>query len=629
MAFRAALTSLSPQSVRVTDPFWGAWLDRVSSVTIHTQFDLLESTGRLENLRRVARGDEGGYQGYRFNDSDVYKWMEACAFSLIARPLAANRKLLDETIAIVTSAQRADGYINSFVQLQHPGMEWKSLSMLHEMYCGGHLIEAAVAHKMATGSDDLLNVAIRFADHVMSVFGPDKRKGACGHEEIELALLKLARATGQAKYADFARWLVEIRGTRPSPYEEELNDPVAYNLSPAGMPLLLKNGVYSGEYLQDHAPIREHDAVVGHAVRAMYLYIAATELAQDQNDDALEAALLRGWQSLTERRMYITGGIGPSGDNEGFTHDYDLPNLTAYAETCAAIGLSLWGQRLNLATGDGAFFETVERALYNGALSGISLSSDHYFYANPLESRGESNRVPWFGCACCPPNIARLIGQVGTLAIAESESSVVINLPIGMEVATRHGRINVTSNYPWDGKVTVEWTEVSTTKPFELRVRIPEWCIDCGFDVVDAEETAEYEDGYACVNRAWKSGDRVEIEFDMTPQWIEAHPSVLDNAGRLALTRGPLVYALESHDGVVPQRFSVDASAEFEETRVADLGGIVRVQVPGVAIGGSFTDGLYAEAGTLDRYEVTASMIPYYAWNNRGPSHMQVWLRTM
>lgn len=628
MAFRAALSPLSPKAVNVTDPFWSAWLDRVSQVTIPTQYDLLESTGRLENLRRVARKEEGGYQGYRFNDSDVYKWAEACAFSLIARPSAKNRALLDEVVAIIKSAQREDGYINSFVQLQHPGMEWRSLSMLHEMYCGGHLIEAAVAHQAATGNSDLLDVAIRFADHVMSVFGPDKRKGACGHEEIELALLKLARAIGQSKYADFARWLVEIRGTRPSPYEEELNDPVAYNLSPAGMPLLLKNGAYSGEYLQDHAPIREHDAVVGHAVRAMYLYIAATELAQGQNDGELEAALIRGWKSLTERRMYITGGIGPSGDNEGFTHDYDLPNLTAYAETCAAIGLALWGHRLNLATGESAYADTVERALYNGALSGISISSDRYFYANPLESRGEHDRVPWFGCACCPPNIARLIGQVGTLAIAESDSGITLNLPIGLEAATRHAKIEVASNYPWDGKLTVTIKEV-TNPNFELRVRIPDWCADCGFDVVDADESADYDEGYACVTRTWKKGDRVEIEFDMTPQWIEAHPSVLHNLGRMALTRGPLVYALESVDGVVPQRFSADTAEELEEVKSSDLGGIVRVKVPGLVVGDSFADGLYAEAGTQESRDAVASMIPYYAWNNRGPSHMQVWLRTM
>ncbi|MCC7435280.1 MAG: glycoside hydrolase family 127 protein [Methanoregulaceae archaeon] len=629
MPFTSRLQPISATAVRVTDSFWGPWLDRVATVTIPTQYALLESTGRLENLRRAGRREEGGYQGYRFNDSDVYKWLEACAFSLIARPSAENRRLMDQAVEIIAKAQREDGYLNTFVQLQHPGMEWRSLSMLHEMYCGGHLIEAAVAHRMATGNDELMTVAIRFADHVMSIFGPDKRKGTCGHEEIELALLKLARATGQAKYADFARWLVEIRGTRPSPYEAELNDPVAYNLSPAGMPLLLKNGTYSGEYLQDHAPIREHETVVGHAVRAMYLYIAATELAHDQNDEALENALLRGWRNLTERRMYITGGIGPSGDNEGFTHDYDLPNHSAYAETCAAIGLALWGHRLNLATGDASFVEAVERALYNGALAGISLSGDRYFYANPLESRGDHQRPEWYGCACCPPNIARLIGQVGALALAETEDALLVNLPIGLEAQTRHGRVRIESRYPWEGQVTIEWLEVTTADPFALRVRIPEWCADCGFEVVGANEAAEYENGYASVERTWTAGDRVKVEFDMTPQWIEAHPAVLDDLGRVALTRGPLVYALESPDGPVPQRFTVDASAEIEESWSSDLGGVVRLATTGTSVLDSFADGLYSEVGTQEISDAQAHLIPYYAWSNRGPSHMLVWLRMM
>lgn len=629
MSFRSDWQSVSPVNVRVTDSFWGGWLERVSQVTIPTQHALLESTKRMNNLRRASRGETGGYEGYRFNDSDVYKWIDACALSLISRPSESNRALLDDVVKIVASAQREDGYLNSFVQLQHPTMAWRSLSMLHEMYCGGHLIEAAVAHQMATGADDLMRVAIRWADHVMSVFGPGLRKGTCGHEEVELALLKLAKATGQSKYAEFARWLVEIRGTRPSPFEDELNDPEAYNLSPAGMPLLLKDGAYSGEYLQDHAPIREHDSVVGHAVRAMYLYIAATELAQDANDQALESALVNCWDSLTLRRMYITGGIGPSGSNEGFTHDYDLPNHSAYAETCAAIGLALWGHRLTVATGDASYFETVERALYNGALAGISLSGDRYFYSNPLESCADHDRVPWFGCACCPPNIARLIGQVGALAVAEGDMGITINLPIGMEVQARHGRLRITSRYPWDGKVSLEWLEVTASGPFELRVRIPEWCEDCGFEIVSADETATYQDGYASVTRQWKTGDRVEVDLEMVPRWLEAHPAVLNNLGRIALARGPLVYALESPDGVLPQRFAIDPLAEVTDSWSEDLGGLTRLTAPGDLVAEVFSDGLYAEAGTQETKEAEASMIPYYAWNNRGPSHMQVWLRSI
>lgn len=625
MPFHRQAHRLPISAVRVTDPFWGKWLDTVSAVTIPTQHEQLVITDRLHNFDRAAKGETGGFQGYRFNDSDVYKWIEACAYSLMARPSSTNRKLMDEAVELIAKAQMTDGYLNTYIQIEKPGMQWRNISMMHEMYCGGHLIEAACAHFDCTGSRELLDVAIRWVDHVMAVFGPDKRKGACGHEEMELALLKLAETTGDAKYREFARWQVEVRGTRPSPFEAELHDAESHAMSPLGMALMLKDGAYSGEYLQDHAPIREHDSVVGHAVRAMYLYIAATQLAE--GDEALSQAMMRCWHSLVDKRMYITGGIGPSGDNEGFTHDYDLPNHSAYAETCAAIGLALWGHRLFEQTGESGFLDPMERALYNGALSGISLSGDRYFYANPLESRSDHGRVPWFGCACCPPNIARLIGQVGQLAIAQDDRGVWLNLPIGMEAQTAFGRIHIESGYPWSGSCSVRYSGAGAK--FALRIRIPDWCDDCGIECPNAEEEADFDRGFAVLDREWADGDTVTLDFEMSPKWIESHPNVLENVGRVALTHGPLVYCLESPEFTVPQRFSADIEIEPTVSWSAILGGVNMVTTGGASELDSFPDGLYAEAGTTDRVTAQATFIPYFAWSNRGPSHMQVWVREL
>lgn len=629
MSFTRKSRRLPIASVKVTDTFWSKWLDTVSNVTIPTQHQQLVTTERLKNFERAAKGEKGGFEGFRFNDSDVYKWIEACALSLIERPSSSNRKLMDDVVQLIADAQMPDGYLNTFFQLNEPEKRWRNLSMMHEMYCAGHLIEAACAHHECTGNKDLLNVAIKLADHIMATFNPQTRPGACGHEELELALIKLAENTGDAKYREYARWQVDIRGQRPSFFYKEFEDEGSVALSPVGMPFLLTDGHYSGEYLQDHLPVREHTSVVGHAVRAMYLYIAATQLAEDQNDEAMEQAMTRCWHSLADRRMYITGGIGPSGRNEGFTHDYDLPNHSAYAETCAAIGLGLWGHRLFEQTGDSSYIDVVERALYNGALSGISQSGDLYFYDNPLESRGDHARTPWFSCACCPPNIARFIGQVGQLAIGEAPDGLWINLPIGCQADTSFGTVVVESNYPWSSTLTVKVKDLKQAS-FTLRIRIPGWCDDCGVECPTADEPADFEGGYAVYNRTWAEGDTVTVDFEMAPKWIEAHPGVLDDLGRAALTVGPLVYCLESPEMAVPQRFSANTEEETTVIWEADkLGGVNVVRVEGAADMDSPDGELYAPVGTREQVMTSAELIPYFAWNNRGKSHMQVWLREL
>ncbi len=618
------------KDIRVTDTFWSRYQRELSEKGLLAQHEQLVETDRFLNFERAIKGEKGGFKGFRFNDSDVYKWIEAVAYSLHHVDSEDLKKKMFAAVDLIAAAQEPSGYVNTYFQLNEPDLKWRNLHAMHEMYCAGHLIEAAVAVLDATGDRRLLDVGIKLADHVGSIFGPGKRIGACGHEEFELALVKLAKATGQESYRDLAKWMIEIRGHRPSFFEAELADEAAFALAPPAGKILLKDGVYSGEYLQDHLPIRDHTEVVGHAVRAMYLYIAAADLDPDPE---LKLALERTWENLTKKRMYVTGGIGPSGDNEGFTTDYDLPNLTAYAETCAAIGLVFWGQSLLQMTGNSEYVDTIERALYNGALAGISLDTTHYFYDNPLESRGRHARQPWFSCACCPPNIARLIGSVSNHAVSVSDQAFWIHIPIGLEAKIEWNgvptTISIKSDYPWSGKVEVQ---IEPAKPVyaELKFRIPDWTEDVETEIPDLEEEAEFDQGYIVARKLWKSGDVARFNIEMTPKWVAADPRVLDDLGRAALTFGPLVYAAEAHDiGFAPQMLSLDTEAEPIVSQEKMLEGINLITVPGVREKDSFPDQLFSDIDALDYEDVDAKFIPYYAWGNRGPNHMQVWVRKL
>jgi len=647
------------QDIRLTDRFWSRWQCVLREVTIEAEYQQLVGTHRLRNFANAAKASgagekaaaalcdasaeisqtvspepaEAGFVGYFFNDSDVYKWCEAAAYAIATDPASPScqliRNRIDEVIPVIAAAQQPDGYINTFFQIKHPHLKWRNLSMMHEMYCGGHLIEGGVALYEITGDRRLMDVAIRFVEHVMSIFGPGKRRGYCGHEEIELALLRLAKATGESKYRDFARWLIEERGKRPSIFEAELEDEEAITLSPYALKMMKKDGVYSGDYAQDHAPVREHTEIVGHAVRAMYLYIAATQLSE--GDPELRKAVERIWHNLTTKRMYVTGGIGPSSSNEGFTGDYDLPNLSAYAETCAAIGLVFWGQALLETTGQSEYADVVERALYNGTISGISLSGDKFFYTNPLESRGSHERVPWFDCACCPPNIARMIGSVGWNIASVSDNACWIHIPAGFEAsATIKGisvRIVCESDYPWSGKFRVR---VEPEKPvdFVLRLRIPGWADEVETDLPGLKEPSGWEGGYAMFAKRWEKGDTLTVDLGMQAKWVECNPKVRENLGRIALTRGPLIYCAEEHDlGFGPQLFVADTEAPVGECEESILEGVTALTVEGFAESETFPDDLYAEEGATEVREATVKFIPYFAWCNRGPNPMQVWVR--
>ncbi|HZH99284.1 MAG TPA: beta-L-arabinofuranosidase domain-containing protein [Fimbriimonadaceae bacterium] len=623
------MQSLPLSDIRLHGPFWPRWQQALVETMLPAQYEQLEGTGRLANFRRAAKLEEGEHQGLFFNDSDVYKWVEAASYAVALDPDAGLRSKVDDIIGWIAAAQEEDGYLNTFFQLKHPNLKWRNLNTMHEMYCAGHLIEAGVANFGCTGSRSLLEVAVRLADHICSIFGPGKRLGYCGHQELELALIRLADAAGQEQYRELAAWMVEARGHRPSPFEAELEDEEALALSPWAPEMLKKEGVYNGEYAQDHAPIREHVEVVGHAVRAMYFYTAAAQLSPDEK---LVQALETVWSNLTGKRMYITGGIGPAAKNEGFTADYDLPNLSAYAETCAAVGLAMWGKAMLHLTGNSEYADVMEMAIYNGAISGVSLDGSRYFYTNPLESRGAHERVDWFACACCPPNVARLIGSLAQYCVSLGEAGVFIHIPVAMSLSFEWGGtpvlMNVVGDYPWSGKVELR---LSMERPvrFPLHVRVPGWCDDFVTEVQGMEEPAGFENGYAVFNRVWENGDVLRIDMDLRPKWMEANPAVLDDLGRVVLTCGPLVYCAEDKDlDVLPQRLLVDTSAEPEISFQSDLlGGVNRIVIAGAAETDDFPAALYAEAGESTKRPIKATLIPYYSWSNRGPSHMAVWLR--
>ena len=612
----AWLHTLSLKSTRVHDRFWSEWQRQMAQVGIPHQWKKCEETGRIENLRRCARGEKGGFQGLRFNDSDVYKLLEATAYASTLGMGAHLTEVTGEATDLIAAAQMPDGYVNTYVQLDHPNMRWRSLNALHEMYCIGHLVEAAVAHSEATGRARLLEVAKNAADHVMDQF-PSSGPPACGdHQELELALVRLADATGQRKYADYAAWQIRSRGARPSRFEAELQDPAVVALTPGVKALYVKNGHYDGAYAQDDLPLVAQTRAVGHAVRAMYFYSGAVDALSD--DEPTMAALQTIWDGLVSRQMYVTGGIGSSGRNEGFTTDYDLPNLDAYAETCAGIGLVYWAWRMFLASGDGRYLDVLERALYNAVLSGVSPSCDLYFYDNPLESDGRHAREPWFTCACCPPNIARLVMSIGQYAVASGDGSVRVAMPIGGVYQTPCAQIEIEGDYPWSGDYSVRVASASGLR--SLGVRVPEWAGVAEVRVNGEAVEDPCERGFIVVEREWRSGDVVEVLCPIGAQWVSSHPSVLANAGRVALQRGPLIYCMEQHDnGFAPQHWSADLSR-----RPTEDGRTVAAEGTLDSVRG---EDLYATAQRTSSDQRQGLFVPYHTWADRGPIAMQVWVR--
>jgi DUF1680 family protein len=608
------------EAVSIDDPFWSPRLRRNREATLPTQLRLLRETGRLDNLRRVAGTFDGPFQGRYFNDTDVYKWLEAASWTLAAHPDTELERDIDHVIQIVAEAQRPDGYLDSYFELERADERWTDAN-LHEMYCAGHLFQAAVAHFRATGKRSLLDVAVRFADHIDATFGPPelgKRIGTDGHPEVEMGLIELARTTGDTRYIALTKFLVDVRG------HGHLG--IAYDR-------------YSREYHQDHQPFREMNEIVGHAVRSVYLNAGVADLYAETGESALLDALHRLWANMTARKMYVTGGIGSRWFGEAFGPDYELPNALAYTETCAAIGSIMWNWRMFLIEGEARYTDLIERTLYNAVLPGVSLDGETYFYQNPLSDEGGHRRQPWFTTACCPPNVARLLaslpGYVYSLQDDEiwvnlyAEGAATIHLADGRTVALRQS-----TRYPWEGEIAIE---VGGEGEFTIRLRIPEWCESGVALTVNgaAVGTPAAAGTYAMVRRTWQTGDIVRLSLPMPVRRLSCHPRVTENAGHVALMRGPLVYCLEQvdHPGVDIHDIALPDETTFRTDWAPDLlGGVVTLTAEAVTdpAGGAWHNRLYQSiqtiAGEQSQQSTQIRAIPYYAWANRDPGPMRVWI---
>lgn len=574
--------------------FWRTRLVTNRDVTVPHCLDQLDKTGRVANLERVAEGG-GAFEGdYAFNDSDVYKTLEAVAYVLAARRDQALEARADRIIDAIARAQASDGYLFTRTMLEAPERRWTDMNS-HEMYCGGHLFEAAVAYARATGKERLLDVARRLADHYLATFGPTGRHWVDGHEEVGLALVKLAEHTGERRYLDFAAWHLEERGRGH------------------GQGRVWDMPGFGAAYSQDRVPVADLTEAEGHAVRAMYLFSAMADIAAQTPGHAYEATLERMWQSVVGRKMYVTGGIGAAGEIEGFGPDHHLPNATAYCETCAAIGMILWSMRMHRRRGEGRFADIIERELYNGVLAGVSLAGDRFFYANPLESDGSHHRSAWFGCACCPPNLARLVAQVPSLVYSVGGDTLYVNQLIASRVRADVGGASVVvrqeSGLPWRGRSTLVF-EGEAPMTLELALRVPAWARGFALAVNgEAVVPSSVSGGYARLRRVFRPGDTVGVRLPMPVEVGPDDPRVAANRGRVSVRRGPVVYCAEEIDQPGPWPSLAWPSGLAANAAWAPdlLGGVV------------------ALAG-LDGGGVRVRAVPYFAWDNRAPGRMAVWL---
>jgi DUF1680 family protein len=618
--------------VELTDRLWAPRQRAVRERTVPFLYGQMAKIGTIEALDVTKPPGPLAFP-YRKNntstsvmywDSDIAKWIETASYTLATHPDPALGALIDDVVARIAIAQEPDGYFNSFFQRREPAKKWSNLRDWHELYCIGHMIEAAVAHNQATGKTNLLDIVRRQVDLVAKLFGPNEgqKRGYCGHEEIELALVRLYRLTGERRYLDLASYFIDERGQQPHYFDIEARargaDPADYWYT-------------TYHYNQSHVPVREQDRVVGHAVRAMYLYCTMADLAAEKEDAALLEACRRLWRDLNGKRLYVTGGLGPSEQNEGFTTDYDLPNETAYAETCASVGLVFWAHRMALLEGDGRYGDVLEQALYNNSLSGLSLDGERFFYDNPLASRGGHHRWTWHRCPCCPPNIARLIASLGSYVYSTAPGELTAHLYVQSNAHVRldGGKVAVrqTSNYPWDGAISFA-IDPETEAEFMLSLRIPGWCRSAELAVngqrIDVRAVAER--GYAAIRRRWQRGDKVTLDFAMPVERIYAHPDVQADQGRVALKRGPIVYCVEAVDTSAPPhllRLPRD-SAIVAKLEPDLLGGVATLSGTALAIRPA-DESLY-RTQPWPTEGVPFKAVPYPVWDHREPGEMVVWL---
>ncbi|XBS70195.1 beta-L-arabinofuranosidase domain-containing protein [Acerihabitans sp. KWT182] len=638
--------------IKLTDPFWLDYQRLVRDVVLPYQWDALndrvadaEPSHAIENFRIAAGRSQGEFYGMVFQDSDVAKWLEAVAWMLCQQPDAELERTADQTIELIAAAQQPDGYLNTYFTVKAPEQRWTNLAECHELYCAGHMIEAGVAYYRATGKRRLLDVVCALADHINRVFGPGPRQlhGYPGHPEIELALMELHDVTADRRYLALARYFVEQRGTWPHFYDSEYQQRGRTSYwQNYGTAWMVKDKAYS----QAHKPIALQETAVGHAVRFVYLLAGVAHLARTGGDEDKVLACRRLWDDMTRRQMYITGGIGAQSHGEAFTSDYDLPGDTAYNESCASIGLMMFARRMLQLEADGQYADVMERALYNTVLAGMALDGKHFFYVNPLEVHPDAikcnhiydhvkpQRQQWFGCACCPPNIARLLGSLGNYIYTQAEDTLFVNLYIGSEVTVPAAESTLTlrqmGNYPWDDAVDLTVTGGSRSL-FTIALRLPAWCPSPRAMLNGEPVEIHSRQGYVYFTRTWLEGDNIRLTLPMPVRRVRSNPLVRQNIGKVALQRGPIVYCLEQADnGACLHQLRLSAGNDF---RLVPGDGVLAGKTLIQAQGDGLTE---TDAGQQPLYRYDGEpyrrtprsllFIPYFCWANRGEGEMRVWV---
>lgn len=622
--------------VKIRDSFWSHFQNLVIDVVIPYQEKILndeipgvEKSHALANFRIAAGMEKGEFYGMVFQDSDVAKWLEGVAYSLAVRPDSELEARADEIIGIIEKAQQPDGYLNTYFTINGLEKRWTDLQECHEMYCAGHMMEAAVAYYEVTGKDRLLKVMEKMADHMISWFGEGKHTGIPGHQEIEVGLMRLYRVTGKDKYKDLAEYFINERGKDPHFFEKEA-ERRGWRIFPDIDP---KDTVYN----QSYAPVREQKEAVGHSVRAVYMYRAMADIAAATGDDSLLEACRTLWDNITQKKMYLTGGIGASGEGEAFSVNYELPNDMAYAETCAAIGLAFFAKSMLDIEPDGRYADVMELAMYNGTISGMQADGKKFFYVNPLEvqpgTSGEvfgykavlPERPEWYSCACCPPNLVRMITSLARYAWSENSDTLYSHLFIGQEASLGLADVEVESEYPWHGRV-VYHIHARTEKEFALAVHIPSFIHDIEVKVNGKTSTACVKKGYLYLTRRWGKEDTVELNFPICARRIYANQNVREDAGCVAFMRGPFVYCFEGVDQQAQlQQLRIPRDSEvMEYSGSGDLfEGTVLLKMEGIKV--TTSESLYSEEPPREeKCELIA--IPYYLWDNRGLNQMRVWM---
>jgi uncharacterized protein len=638
--------SISLKKSTINDSFWSDYVKLVQDVVIPYQWEALndnvadaEPSYAIRNFKIAAGELEGEFGGMVFQDSDLAKWLEAVGYSLEVRSDKKLEELADSAIDLIGKAQMEDGYINTYFALKAPDKRWTNLWECHELYCAGHMIEAAVAYYNATGKKKFLDIMCRFADYIDTVFGlePEKLKGYPGHEEIELALVKLYKTTGNERYLNLSKYFIDERGNEPNYFIEEWEKRGHYSHWARG-PVSTPDASYN----QAHIPVREQTEAVGHSVRAVYLYTAMADIAAETGDAKLLEACRNLWKDIVKKKMYITGGIGSTVHGEAFTFAYDLPNDTVYAETCASIGLIFFAHRMLQMEAKSEYADVIERALYNVVTSSMALDGAHFFYVNPLDVWPEASeknptrrhvkpvRQKWFGCACCPPNVSRLLASLGQYIYTRNEDSIYAHLYIGgegeFEIKNQKVKLSQSNNYPWNGNINFKVSTENIVQ-FSLALRIPGWCKKHKISVNGSEVNAVYADGYALINTEWKNGDSVELELDMPVEFLVSNPKVRANSGKIALQRGPLVYCIEEADnGSNLSALYICTDAEFKEGTDSELPeGSVTLEGKGFRTCDD-SDELYSSLNNKE-IPVNIKAVPYFVWGNRKPGEMLVWVR--